>query len=393
MNVGIPREIMAFERRVSGTPETVTALKRLGFDVLVETGAGAGIFASDEAYAMAGAQVVASARALYGQSDVVLKVKQPMINQELNVHEVELMQPNSVLIAFLHPATPSNHDLVRRLQQRGITSYTLDSIPRTVSSAQVMDALTSMSTVTGYRSVMLAATLFPRFIPTIGTAVGATRPARILVLGAGVVGLQAIAAAKRLGGQVTAVDIRPDAREQAISLGVKVGGFDVPAELAVGAGGYSKALPEEWLASERNALRTLLKDSDIVVASALVPGERAPQLITDDMVQDMKPGSVIIDVSIDQGGNCAATVPGETVVVHNVTICGTQNIPGGMAVDATWLFAKNVLSCVQHLFPNGPAQPLLDDEIARSMVVTHEGVLRHEGTLKAMRETAVAAGA
>lgn len=391
MFVGIPREIMGSERRVAATPETVAELRRLGFDVLVETGAGAGIFASDADYEKAGAKIAAGAAELYGGSDVVLKVKQPMHNAQTGKHEVEMMKPNSVLIAFLHPATPSHHDMVRLLQERGITSYTLDSIPRTISAAQVMDALTSMSTVTGYRSVMLASTLYPRFIPMIGHAVGATRPAKFLILGAGVVGLQAIATAKRLGGQIVAVDVRPEAREQAVSLGAKIGGFDVPTELAVGAGGYSKALPEEWVEKEREALKPLVKDADIIIASALIPGERAPVLITTEMTKDMKPGSVIVDVAIDQGGNCEETVGGQTVTVHDVVVCGTQNIPGGMPVDSTWLFAKNVLSCVQHLFPAGPGKPRGDeDEIAHSMLVTRDNRIVHEGTLKAMREVAPA---
>jgi len=267
-----------------------------------------------------------------------------------------------------------------------MTSFTLDSIPRTISHAQVMDALTSMSTVTGYRSVLLAATMFPRFVPVIGTAVGATRPARVLALGAGVVGLQAVATAKRLGGITTVVDTRAEAREQAVSLGAKAAGFEVPEEFAVGEGGYSKALPDEWLEKEREALEPLLRDSDIVISSALVPGERAPLLITDSMVRQMNPGSVIVDVSVDQGGNCSLTQAGETIEVDDVVICGVANIPGGLPVDATWLFAKNVLHTVKHLFPEGPAEPQLADEVARSMLVTHDGSIVHAGTLKAMRE-------
>lgn len=385
MVIGIPAEIMQGERRVAATPETVSEYRRLGFDVLVETGAGLGIFASDEAYTEAGAQVVRSPEALYGSADLVLKVKQPMHNAVLGRHEVSLMKPGSVLVAFIHPATPSNHGLVQMLRDRSITSFTLDSVPRTLSHAQPMDALTSMSTVTGYRSVLLAATYFPRFIPVIGTAVGATRPANVLVLGTGVVGLQAIATAKRLGGIVTALDVRPDAMEQAASLGAKRSDFEVPQELAVGEGGYSRALPPEWVEKERAHLTPVLESMDIVIASALVPGEEAPVLITEEMVRRMKPGSVIVDVSVDQGGNCSQTVPGKTVVVGDVTICGIANIPGGMPVDATWLFAKNILHAVKHLFPEGPGTLLRDDAISRSMLVTDNKEIVHAGTLKAMR--------
>lgn len=386
MYVGIPKEIMSAERRVAATPETVAEYRQMGFKVLVESGAGAGIFVSDDQYREAGAEIVLNAEEVYARADVVLKVKQPIQNAALGRHEADMMKPNAVLIAFLHPATPSNHDLVRRLQEKGTTSFTLDSIPRTISHAQVMDALTSMSTVTGYRSVLLAATMFPRFVPVISTVVGATRPARILALGAGVVGLQAIATAKRLGGITTAVDTRAEAREQAVSLGAKAAGFEVPEELAVGEGGYSKALPDEWLERERDALGPLLRDSDIVISSALLPGERAPLLITDRMVRQMNPGSVIVDVSVDQGGNCSLTQAGETIEVGNVVICGVANIPGGMPVDATWLFARNVLHNVKHLFPDGPADPQLADKVARSMLVTHDGSIVHAGTLKAMRE-------
>jgi H+-translocating NAD(P) transhydrogenase subunit alpha len=384
MYIGIPKEIMHAERRVAANPETVAEYRRAGFDVLVETGAGRGIFASDEAYRSAGAEIVKDPAALYARADLVLKVKQPMLNEAVGRHEVEMMKPGSVLIGFIHPATPSNHALVCMLRDRNITSFTLDSVPRTISHAQGMDALTSMSTITGYRSVMLAATYFPRFIPMIGTAVGATKPATVLVLGTGVVGLQAIATAKRLGGQVTALDVRREAMEQAATLGAKRTGFEVPQELAVGEGGYSRALPDEWLEKERAFLAPVLEQTDIVILSALVPGEEAPVLITPDMVKRMKPGSVIVDVSVDQGGNCAATVAGEVVTVNDVTVCGIANIPGGMAVDATWLFAKNILHCVQHLFPKGAKEPLLRDPISESMIVTRGGAIVHHGTLKAM---------
>jgi NAD(P) transhydrogenase subunit alpha len=247
-----------------------------------------------------------------------------------------------------------------------------------------MDALTSMSTVTGYRSVLLAATDFPRFIPPIGTAVGVNPPARVLVLGAGVVGLQAIATAKRLGGMVQAVDIRPEAREQAGSLGAKLVGFDVPEAMAVGEGGYSKALPTEWLEGERKALAPLLEEADIVIASALVPGEEAPLLITESMVREMKAGSVIVDVSVDQGGNCGLTQAGEVIMVNGVVINGVANIPGGMPVDSTRLFSQNILHVVRHLFPSGPGALNLEDQIAASMLVTHGGKILHQGTLKAM---------
>jgi NAD(P) transhydrogenase subunit alpha len=293
-----------------------------------------------------------------------------------------------MLITFLHPAAPANHDIVRILRDRRITSLTMDGIPR-ISRAQTMDALTSMSTLTGYRAMLLAANHFPRFIPMIGTAIGTIQPAQVLVIGAGVVGLQAIATAKRLGAVVKAVDIRADARRDAGSLkGTQVVGFEVPNELAQAEGGYAKALPPEWLEREHALLRSVVPQVDIIILSALIPGEVAPVLITADMVQSMKPGSVIVDVAIDQGGNCAVTVPGSETLVHDVYVCGRVNIPGSMAVDASWLYAHNMLHYVENLFPNGPGTPNLEDDIVRPTLVTIDGRIVHKGALKAMGSSA-----
>jgi len=295
-----------------------------------------------------------------------------------------------MLIAFLHPAAPINHDVVRMLRDRHITSFTMDDIPRT-SRAQRMDALTSMSTITGYKSVIMAANRFPRFVPMIGTAIGTVKPARFLCVGVGVVGLQAIATAKRLGGVVKAVDIRPDACEAARSLGVTVAGFAVPEELAVGEGGYAKSLPPEWVQKEREALAPLVAEADIVILSALVHGEVAPLLVTEEMLRGMRPGSVVVDVSIDQGGNCELTEAGKEVVRHGVCLCGRQNIPGSMPVDASWLYASNVLHYLQNLFKHGIGTPDMDDEIVRGSLVTHNGKIVHKGTLKAMADAQASA--
>jgi len=384
MIIGIPKEILPEERRVAALPETVTKYVELGFQVLVETAAGNGVFRRDVEYVAAGAEIAPSAQTLYERADVVLKVKQPCYNESLGRHEAELLREGAILITFLHPAAPSNHDMIRMLRDRKITAFTMDGIPRT-SRAQTMDALTSMSTVTGYKSLLIAASHFPRFVPMIGTAIGAIRPAEILVVGAGVVGLQAIATAKRLGGSAKAVDIRGDARREAGSLkGTKVVGFEVPDELAVGDGGYAQALPDQWLQRERDLLHTLAPKMDIIILSALVPGELAPILITEEMVRDMRPGSVIVDVSIDQGGNCALTQAGREIVVHDVYVCGTANIPGSVAVDASWLYATNMLHYVENLFAQGPGQLNLDDEIVQHSLVTRDGSIVHKGALKAM---------
>ncbi len=384
MLIGIPKETLPEEKRVAATPETVRKYIDLGFDVAVESSAGEGVLISDEAYEDAGATMIADIERLFAEADVVLKVKQPIFNERLDKHEVNMLRDDGILITFLHPATPENHDIVKRLRDKNITALTMDGIPR-ISRAQRMDALSSMSTVTGYKSVIMAADRLPTFIPMIGTAIGTIKPANFLVVGAGVVGLQAIATAKRLGGVVKAFDIRKDACTQADSLGAKVIEFDIPQELAVGKGGYAKALEDEWLEIERRLFSPHLEAADVVILSALVPGEVAPVLVTEKMVANMKPGSVIMDVSVDQGGNCEVTEPGHFIQRLGVNVCGIQNIPGRMAVHASWLYANNMYYYIENLFKNGVGELDLEDEIVKNSLVTHRSTIHHQGALKAMR--------
>jgi NAD(P) transhydrogenase subunit alpha len=385
MQIAIPKEILHAEKRVAAIPETVEKLRAKGFEVAVEQGAGAGIFIDDSDYERAGAKVVKDTERLYSQADIILKVKQPIFNEKTKKHEVEMMSRGATLVTFLHPAAPDSHDMVRKLRDRQVTSFTMDGIPR-ISRAQRMDALTSMSTVTGYRAVLDAAEHLPRFVPMIGTAIGQIKPANVLVVGAGVVGLQAIATAKRLGGIVKAWDIREAARTEAGSLGAKVVGFEVPKELAVAEGGYAKLLPEDWLKKERAEIEGIVAESDIVVLSALVPGSLAPMIITKEAVRRMKPGSVVVDVSIDQGGNCELTKAGGEVVENNVRVCGLQNIPGRMAMHATWLYAHNMFHYLDNLYKNGPGTPDFEDEIARASLVTMQGKILFKPALDAMGE-------
>ncbi len=388
MLIGIPKEIMHKENRVAALPETIEKFKNLGFDVIVETKAGLGAFTDDDAYKQAGAEIAADAAEVFDKSDVILKVKEPLFNEQFNKHEIDMLKENQTLITFIHPAAPSNHEDVKKMQARNITAFTMDGIPR-ISRAQRMDPLTSMSAITGYKAIIIAAANFPKFIPMVGTSIGMIKPANILVIGTGVVGLQAIATGKRLGGVVKAVDIRPDAKKEAESLGVKVVGFDAPPEMAIGEGGYAKALTDEWLEKEREALKPLVAESDIIVLSALVPGEVAQHLITKKMVETMKPGSVIIDVSIDQGGNCEMTDPGKELIHQGVYICGIKNIPGSLPVHSSWLYANNLYYFVENLFKDGADGNKADefdmnDEIIKDALVTHKGKLYHQGTLKAM---------
>ncbi len=383
LTIGVPKEILAGERRVSAVPETVAAFVERGARVLVEAGAGVGAFFADEAYRRAGAEIMPDVRTIYARADLILKVKEPQHNPELDVHEAELLRSGQVLVTFLHPAAPGNHELVRKLADGEVISLTLDSIPR-ISRAQVMDALTSMSTVAGYKAVLMAANRLPKFLPLMGTAVGMIQPAQAIVIGAGVAGLQALATAKRLGAVVYAADIRPDAREQAGSLGARIVDVGVPAELAVGAGGYALGLSPQWLEREREALAEVIGQSDLVILSALVPGREAPILLTRDMVKTMRPGSQVVDISIDQGGNCALTEAGAVVERYGVTIDGTKNIPGTMPTSSTAMFSKNVLHFVNNLVQDGKFVFDVADQIIKDTLVTKGGEIVHAGALEAM---------
>ncbi len=383
MIIGIPKEILERERRVSALPENVATYVGMGFEVLVETGAGEGAYRSDEEYRKVGGKIVENVEELFAKADVIVKVKQPYFNKKLGKHEADMVREGKVLITFIHPATPSNHDMVRKLRDRNITALTMDSIPRT-SRAQSMDCLTAMSTVSGYKAVLLAACHLPTFLPMMGTAQGLLKQGKMLAVGVGVVGLQALATAKRLGAELYAVDIREDARKGAQSLGAKVVGFEVPPAVAIGEGGYAAALSEEWLQKERELLRPILPDMDIVVLSALVPGEAAPVLITEEMVATMKPGSVIMDISIDQGGNCSLTRSAEEYRQGGVLISGLANIPGSVPVHSSWMYAHAVEGYMKNLFKHGPGKLDLEDDIVQHSLVTHAGKIVHHGTLKAM---------
>jgi NAD(P) transhydrogenase subunit alpha len=381
---GIPKEILSGERRVAVIPETVRKMTVNGARVLIEAGAGEGSHYSDDAYRAAGAEIIGDAEEVYRTADIILKVKEPKFDAGKGRHEVDMMREGQYLVAFLHPANPGNHEMVRKLADRGIISLTLDSIPR-ISRAQTMDALTSMSTVAGYKGVLLAADMLPKFMPMVGTASGMIQPARTLVIGAGVAGLQAIATAKRLGSVVFAADIRPDASEQAASVGAKVINLGIPPEQAVGTGGYARKLSEELLEQEREVLREPAAQADIIILSALIPGKLAPVIITGDMVKSMNSGSVIVDIAIDQGGNCELTEPGKTITRNEVNIVGIQNIPGMVAMSSTWMFANNVYNFVANLLKDGTIHIDNGDEIISSCLLTAGGKIVHAGAREAMR--------
>lgn len=383
MVIGIVKEIMHGEGRVSATPETVKKYREDGFQVLVENGAGQGALFADEQYRAAGAEMLSDCTEIYRRADLILKVKEPLFNADRKMHELDMMHAGQYLITFIHPASPVNHEMVKKMAAKGVIGLTLDGVPR-ISRAQKMDALTSMSTCAGYKGMLMAASDLTKFMPQIFTAVGMIKPCNALVIGTGVAGLQALATAKRLGAVTYAADIRPDAVEQSKSLGAKIVETGVPAEIAVGKGGYAQALSQEWLAKEREALREAVSKMDIIFCSALVPSRLAPVLLTEEMVASMAPGAVIVDISVDQGGNCALTAPGETCVRHGVTIEGIKNIPGMLPTSSTWMFAQNVYHLVKYLVQDGRIVLDRADEIVAGILTTIDGQLVHKGALDAM---------
>lgn len=378
MKVGVPKEIVPGERRVALVPETVGRLTRAGTAVLVEKGAGEGAYFRDDEYRSAGAEVVPDAASLFGRVDLVLKVQRPVRNEALGRHEVELMREGAALVAFLQPLL--NPDLVKMLAARRITSFSVDAIPR-ITRAQTMDALSSMATVAGYKAVLIAAERLPRFFPMLMTAAGTVTPARVLVLGAGVAGLQAIATAKRLGAVVSAFDTRPAVKEQVQSLGAKFLEVDLGVTDTEAAGGYARALPEEVLRRQQVLIAKSVIESDVTITSALVPGQRAPLLIPEATVRQMRPGSVVVDLAAEQGGNCELTEPGKEVVRHGVVICGPLNLPSSLPVHASQMYSRNLAALLGILVKDGALALDFEDQIIKESCITHAGQVVHGPTL------------
>ena len=383
MIIGIPKEIMHEEARVAATPDTVKKYVADGHKVLVEKGAGVGALHADADYAAAGAVMCDTAQEVYDAAELILKVKEPLFNEQTGKHEVDMMHRGQYLITFIHPAAPVNHKMVKHMAQAGIISMAIEGVPR-ISRAQSMDALTSMSTCAGYKGILMAASDLEKFIPMMPTAAGMIKPCNVLVAGVGVAGLQALATAKRLGAKIFAIDIRPAAAEQATSLGAKLVDSGVAPELAIGQGGYALELPADVLAAERERIAKVLPDMDIVFLSALVPGRLAPILITEEMVKTMKPGSVIVDIAIDQGGNCAITTPGVKDVKHGVILEGIKNIPGMLASSSTFMYAANMYNLVKYLTKDGRLNLDMRDDIVSGMMTTMDGKVVHAGALAAM---------
>jgi NAD(P) transhydrogenase subunit alpha len=375
MKLAVPRETAPGERRVALTPDAVAALVKSGIEVLVEAGAGAGAFHSDADFQTAGARIVPDAAALYGEADVVAKVQRPTPD------EVSRFREGTVLVAYLQAL--SSPDLVQQLASRRITSFGMEGIPR-ISRAQKMDALSSQANIAGYKAVLIASESLAKFFPMLMTAAGTVFAARVLVIGAGVAGLQAIATARRLGAQVWGYDVRAAVKEQVESLGAKFLQFDLGVADAEDKGGYAKALSEEQSRRQQDMLAEKTKEFDVVVTTALVPGRTAPRLITKETVAGMRPGSVIVDLAAEAGGNCELTRPDEIVVEHGVTIHGPTNLPATMPVHASQLYARNVTELLRELVKDGALAIDFEDEIVRGACVTHGGEVVSEAVRTAL---------
>ncbi|MDH3459258.1 MAG: Re/Si-specific NAD(P)(+) transhydrogenase subunit alpha [Gemmatimonadota bacterium] len=379
MIVSVPKESQANESRVALTPDIVKRLVKQAVEVRVEHDAGMGASHTDADYEAAGAKVVADADSVWREADIALHVQQPRTEGR---NEVALLREGAVVVGMLYPLT--NLGLVKELAARKITSFSLDQLPR-ITRAQTMDVLSSMSTIAGYRAVLLAAAHHGKFFPMLITAAGTIAPSKTLILGAGVAGLQAIATARRLGAVVEAFDVRPAVREQVESLGAKFVSPEAGALEAEGEGGYAKELSADQHKRELEFIHERLRTADVVITTALIPGKPAPELITEAMLKDMRRGSVIVDLAAEAGGNCRLTQVGETVVRHGVNLMGPINLPGGMPVHASQMYAKNMHAFLGLLIDKeGNLNLDFEDEIVKGTCVTHEGRVVHEATQKAM---------
>jgi H+-translocating NAD(P) transhydrogenase subunit alpha len=366
MIVSVPKETVPGEQRVALVPELVPRLTEAGLEVAVQSGAGelAGFF--DDGYAAKGARLEAE---VLDKADILLKVQPPTID------EISHMKMDSVLICFLQPYT--NATAIKALAARQITAFSMELMPR-ITRAQPMDALSAMSTVAGYKAVLVAASRLPKFFPLLMTAAGTVTPARVFIIGAGVAGLQAIGTAKRLGAVVEAYDTRPAVKEQVESLGAKFAELGLAAKDAEDKSGYAKAQSEDFYQKQQEMMSRYVAAADVVIPTALVPGQRAPVLITEEMVRGMRPGSVILDLAAEQGGNCALTEPGREIVRHGVVIIGPMNLPSTIPFQASEMYARTVTNYLAHLLKDGRLHLDLEDELTRGPLVTHQGEVVHE---------------
>ncbi|EHC10974.1 NAD(P)(+) transhydrogenase (Re/Si-specific) subunit alpha [Fischerella thermalis CCMEE 5273] len=371
MRIAVAKEIEVCERRVALVPDIVARLIKQGLEIWVEAGAGERAFFNDAAYEAAGATIIADTNRLWSEADILLKVSPPR-EREDGRSEIDLLKEGSVLISFLNPL--ANPVIAQKLAARKVTALSMEMIPRT-TRAQSMDALSSQASIAGYKAVLIAAAALPKYFPMLTTAAGTIAPAKIFIMGAGVAGLQAIATARRLGAVVEAFDIRPAVKEEVQSLGAKFVEIKLDEETTA-AGGYAKEISEASKKRTQEVVTEHIKNADVVITTAQVPGKKAPLLVTEDMVKQMKPGSVIVDIAAEQGGNCACTDPGRDIVAHGVTIIGPINLPSSLPVHASQLYAKNLTSLMQLLMKDKNVEINFADDIIDAACITHAGEIR-----------------
>lgn len=371
MRIAVAKEIEVCERRVALVPDIVARLIKQGLEIWVEAGAGERAFFNDAAYEAAGATIIADTNRLWSEADILLKVSPPR-EREDGRSEIDLLKEGSVLISFLNPL--GNPVIAQKLAARKVTALSMEMIPRT-TRAQSMDALSSQASIAGYKAVLIAAAALPKYFPMLTTAAGTIAPAKIFIMGAGVAGLQAIATARRLGAVVEAFDIRPAVKEEVQSLGAKFVEIKLDEETTA-AGGYAKEISEASKKRTQEVVTEHIKNADVVITTAQVPGKKAPLLVTEDMVKQMKPGSVIVDIAAEQGGNCACTDPGRDIVAHGVTIIGPINLPSSLPVHASQLYAKNLTSLMQLLMKDKNVEINFADDIIDAACITHAGEIR-----------------
>jgi len=382
MRIGVPREVHPGEARVALVPESCKKLVQLGYEVAVENGAGVAAGFPDAAYRDSGAVPVGDAATLFGSTDLLLKVTPPALTER---DEAAWLRPGSIYLGSLMPLR--NLAAVRALAARKVTAFSTDAIPRT-TRAQSMDTLSSMASIAGYKGVLLAASQLNRYFPMLTTAAGMVFPAKVFVIGAAVAGLQAIATARRLGANVLATDVRPEVKEQIESVGAKYVGIELKESAAAG-GGYAKELSQEDRDRQRQLLADQCAQSDVVITTALIGGVFAPKLLTAAMVQSMKPGSIIVDLAADGGGNCELSRPGETVSVNGVTIMAPLNLPASMPNHASLLFSRNLTAFIQAFTKDKAFQLDLNDDIQQGALITHEGEVRNARTREALEKAPV----
>ena len=378
MKISIPKETIQDESRVAATPQSVKELIKAGYKVNIETGAGTSSFISDDNFKKAGANIVNSTKELFKDSDIIIKVAAPTSD------EIELMPKDSIFVSFFQPTIEL--EKVKSISNKNITGLSMHLVPRT-TLAQKMDALSSQANIAGYKAVLMGSSHMNVYMPLLMTAAGTIRPAKVLILGAGVAGLQAIATAKRLGAQVEAFDVRPEVKEQVESLGAKFVEVSSEFDDGVGEGGYAKETSDEYKKKQQELIKEHISKADMVVTTALIPGRKAPILIGKDVVELMKPGSVIMDLAAENGGNCEVTEKDKIITHNDVIVDGTSNIPATMPVHASELYAKNISALVLYMTKENNLNFDMDDEIISGSTFTHQGTITHEPTRNLLEES------